>query len=496
MSIDWTPARRISPKSQGNRGFITTSKSPISVVEYESCIERDLLLLAIHDPAVIGIRYQPNTIFYTDSTGKQRKYTPDIYLEFKDGKQLLIEIKPSEEVYNNSKNFEERWAAAREWADPRGIKFLVVTDSQIKTSRWMNVWFTLGPSRCNENVKYMKKLNHIISNEGEEYNYLCKKVSDEFAIDIGKAAQIICYAIYHGFVFVDTFSTNPLTNATIIKRLDKNRTVIFSPLWTEILEEGETFDDFNSELNRNEEKVCSPTLESGKEDESFIKRKKMVEEWLNQPVKTDVWRESYFYTWGLQKSQIYRYIKRYLEEGEKGLLSRRENAGRSKKYVGKLKDLVEESRRVYLKPNGTLRLAYAKLEELCTKESISIPTFHAFKGYVRYNTTSIEKAQKRGQDVVKSQFNPSLRSFQDGIMPLQVIQMDNTRLDIFPVDESIRESLATPYLTAAIDCFTGLITGFSVSFYPSSAQTIINVLTQTILSKDEYCKEYETQHEW
>ncbi len=102
MNTDWTSARRISPKSVGNRGIIATNKSPIGVVEYESCIERDLLLLAIHDPAVIEIRYQPKTIYDTDSKGKQRKYTPDIYLEFRDGKRLLLEIKPSEEDLQGS----------------------------------------------------------------------------------------------------------------------------------------------------------------------------------------------------------------------------------------------------------------------------------------------------------------------------------------------------------------------------------------------------------
>jgi putative transposase len=81
-------------------------------------------------------------------------------------------------------------------------------------------------------------------------------------------------------------------------------------------------------------------------------------------------------------------------------------------------------------------------------------------------------------------------------MPLHVIQMDNTSLDLFPVDENSRQTLPTPFMTAAIDCYTGMITGFTVSYFASSSQSVIEVLVQSILPKDSYKRDFETQHDW
>ena len=207
MSIDWIPARKIKPQVKGNRGYIPTRKNPSGIVQYESCLERDFLLLAIHDPSVTGIQHQPKTIIYQDKIGKSRKYTPDAYLEFRDGKRLLIEIKPSEEVKTNSAKFEDRWNAARIWADSNSMRFIIVTENEIRSPRWMNVWFTLGASKCRNNDQFVDKLDKITNAEGDSYNDLCFKVSESLGVEIGKAAQIICYAIYHGFVFVDEFSS-------------------------------------------------------------------------------------------------------------------------------------------------------------------------------------------------------------------------------------------------------------------------------------------------
>ena len=48
-------------------------------------------------------------------------------------------------------------------------------------------------------------------------------------------------------------------------------------------------------------------------------------------------------------------------------------------------------------------------------------------------------------------------------MPLQIIQIDNTSLDVFTVDTESREIIGTPYLTASIDVYSGMITGIYLS---------------------------------
>jgi putative transposase len=494
MSIDWIPARNITSKTEGNRGYISTTKNPSGIVEYESCIERDFLIVAIHDPTVRAIQHQPKTILYFDTKGEQHKYTPDVYLEFKDGSRLLVEIKPLDEVTKNHQKYEQRWNAARMWAESNGISFIVVTDGEIRTPRWVNIWFTLGASKSLDNDKYIQKLTLIIDPDGDEYNNLCVKAAREFGVGIGKAAQIICYAVYHGLVFVDNFSTRQLSKDTIIRRKVDKDSIPFNSLWDELLprENGSTCEPMDLGVETNE------TLECVTEDEFLEKRKEMVLAWLKQPAnkRTGEWRKVFCEEWGLSKSQIYRIIAQYSIEGVKGLKLRYYNSGRNKKYGGKALELMETARIHYLKAGVTFRIAYEKLDDSCKENQLDTPTLSTFKRYVYQNTISSEKARKIGTDFTRSHFTPSLNSFQGGSMPLQMVQIDNTMLDIFPVDEAAREALSTPHMTASIDSYTGMITGFTVSYFPSSAQSILEVLVQTILPKTEYTAIYETEHEW
>lgn len=159
-------------------------------------------------------------------------------------------------------------------------------------------------------------------------------------------------------------------------------------------------------------------------------------------------------------------------------------------------ELVESARKFFLKPGITLKKAYRKLQELCSERNLSPPPETYLEGYIYKYTSRSEFSLKKGIRYQKSVFSPSLASFQGACMPMQVLQMDNTSFDVFPVDETERKSLSTPNLTAAIDCYTRMITGFTISFFPSSSQSVLEVLVQSILSKDEYTKGYETQFEW
>jgi hypothetical protein len=105
--IDWVPARRITPKEIGNRGIIPTEKNPTGVVEYESCIERDFFLLAIHCPSIKLILHQPITIDFMDFRGNPRRYTPDVLLESENGSKLLVEIKSEDELSNQKAKYEK-----------------------------------------------------------------------------------------------------------------------------------------------------------------------------------------------------------------------------------------------------------------------------------------------------------------------------------------------------------------------------------------------------
>src|SRR5271157_3359630 len=136
MSIDWIPTgavRNISANKQGNRGIFPSNKVPGRIIEYESCLERDFFLECDHSPDVLKIQHQPITISYQDKGGIARKYTPDVYVEFKEGRKGLFEIKYESELVEKGQMYEERWEKAREWGGARQITFAVLTERVIRT---------------------------------------------------------------------------------------------------------------------------------------------------------------------------------------------------------------------------------------------------------------------------------------------------------------------------------------------------------------------------
>ncbi|MFX1513388.1 MAG: TnsA endonuclease N-terminal domain-containing protein [Promethearchaeota archaeon] len=521
--IEYSAVRSIPPKTRGNRGLFPSRKVQKGVVEYESQLERDFFLVLEHAPDVKLYQHQPFKIIYTDDQNNTHAYVPDVYVEFTIGLRILVEIK-DEDTYN--KDFEKnklKWNAAEEWTKQRGIIFLVLTEREIRTPRMATIWFTLGSSKCSENDKYMNKLTDLIPSNGASYEFLCKETAQTLGIPLGKAAQIICFAIYWGIVFVDTFSTQLLSKNTIIRRrLSTIKEPPFQPLWEELdltLEQRTVQTNIN-DINEPKSLTILELPEKYKKYEQLVEiRLKIVREWIKQPkdLRSEDWKHDFIQKWKtkleteekfemkLSVRSVQRWTKKFKEKGIYGLIPH--YTGRKKKqYSPTLLELMEEARKIYLQPDTTLQAVLQGFDEYegflkkCEKAKIppeEIPSEITLYRFIREATSASELARtRRGRQYHKSHFTATLGSFQGAIMPMQVLQLDNTRFDVFPVDSKYREVLPTPYLTAAIDCYTRMITGAYLSLAPSSSQSILDTLVQSILPKNDYIQQFEAQISW
>lgn len=508
MSIDWIPvgaSRAIPAKERGNRGFFPSAKVPGGIVEYESCLERDFFLVCHHAPDVVKFQHQPVSISYQDKNQKARKYTPDVYVEFEGGMKGLFEVKYEEEVLAKGEKYEERWSAARDWGKARNILFSVLTEQNIRTPRWFNIWFTLGSSKCTTATSYVAKLTQVMPEAGERYDEICYLLSESAGLEVNKSAQVLCYAIYHGLVFLDSFSTKPIANNTIVRRKKGKNGMPFKPLWEDLggcnlpglCGVSGTSENAESLLQDNLLTSFSFKIPA-KYEEKANSKLKVVQSWLGQPKqkRTREWREEFCNEWNVSERTVYYWVDAYQKGGIDGLIPKHSGAGRQAKFGTLVAGVMEESRQYFLTPLVTQKKAYAKLEELCREHEITVPKFSTFKTFIYESTTAAELAKKRGRKYHKAHFTPALASFQGALAPLQVVQMDNTSFDVFPVDSEVREGLATPNMTAAMDCYTRMLAGFNVSFFPSSSQTVLDVLVQAILPKETYVNAYGTQQGW
>jgi hypothetical protein len=128
-------------------------------VTVESTLERDFVLLQRFDREVAAIEEQPVRILYRSVSGRMRSYIPDFLVSYRnpDRAALLVEVKHSRDRALLSGALEERFAAARRYAEVHGWSFVMMTEADIRTPRLQNATFLLPfrergpePSICRE----------------------------------------------------------------------------------------------------------------------------------------------------------------------------------------------------------------------------------------------------------------------------------------------------------------------------------------------------------
>ncbi|MBF6611710.1 MAG: DDE-type integrase/transposase/recombinase [Chloroflexi bacterium] len=79
---------------------------------------------------------------------------------------------------------------------------------------------------------------------------------------------------------------------------------------------------------------------------------------------------------------------------------------------------------------------------------------------------------------------------------LQRVEIDHTPLDLIVVDETQRLPIGRPYLTLAVDVFSGMPFGFYIGWEPSSYYTVMEALLHGILPKPDCPAIYHTKNPW
>jgi hypothetical protein len=126
------PVRLITKKSPKQfRGLIASMKM-YGMVPYESGYERDAIRELEVNNTVAAYYVQPETIEYT-LFDKRHRYTPDIAVEYADGRNEIIEVKP-ERFANHPENL-LAFEAIRKVYEWRGISYRVVTEKDIYHNR-------------------------------------------------------------------------------------------------------------------------------------------------------------------------------------------------------------------------------------------------------------------------------------------------------------------------------------------------------------------------
>lgn len=122
--------RKRKRKSHYHRG---THVSPIAgECKYRSGWEQKYMVHLDENPDVVTWSYEKLIIEYVSNqkTKKVRKYYPDFQVEYKDGKKVVIEIKPSRKL--EQATVVKKIRAAMAWCTMHDLTYKILTEIELK----------------------------------------------------------------------------------------------------------------------------------------------------------------------------------------------------------------------------------------------------------------------------------------------------------------------------------------------------------------------------
>lgn len=131
--------------------------------EFESALERDLLLLTVFNDQVNCFQTQPVTIHYADSEGKARHYTPDLLIEYGTDEKvlrppMLCEVKYRADLIANWDQLRPKFKAAKAYCRKQGWEFRIFDEHRIRTPLLKNIQFLWRYRGCTNSGTYYDQI--------------------------------------------------------------------------------------------------------------------------------------------------------------------------------------------------------------------------------------------------------------------------------------------------------------------------------------------------
>lgn len=203
---------------------------------------------------------------------------------------------------------------------------------------------------------------------------------------------------------------------------------------------------------------------------------------------------------GVSPMTIYRSLKQFETTGTlSSLVPMHENRGGKGTYKidERVQAIISQTiEEIYLTSQRlTPQKVYQEIKKRCKNAGLQAPHENTVRN--RINEISKREAVKKreGADVSSDLYEAAAGSFSVS-HPLDVIQIDHTKLDIILVDEVYRRTIGRPFITTAMDIFSRVVYGFYLSLDPPSFFTVGQCLYIGILPKKEFLRRLGIDGEW
>lgn len=121
--------------------------------------------------------------------------------------------------------------------------------------------------------------------------------------------------------------------------------------------------------------------------------------------------------------------------------------------------------------------------------SLKIPHRSTIYRFVSKLEPEVVATYRYGKRIANQMYSPVLKGPRP-TRPLERVEIDHTKLPLFVVDTQTRMPIGTPWLTSAVDKYSGMTLGYYASFEPPSYLSVMQCLLHAIRPKNYLHSEY------
>lgn len=198
-------------------------------------------------------------------------------------------------------------------------------------------------------------------------------------------------------------------------------------------------------------------------------------------------------------TSLYRWIRQYESFGKLSvfLRQRRKDAGKNL-FPAEVEEIIKnviEAHYLTKQRKSPMKI-WRELDKLCKRAKLKTPHVNTLRKRLKrlesYKTTKAREGTKAAEaDHLLIQ-----GSFPGADVPLAVVQVDHTPVDLILVDDIYRLPIGRPWLTLLIDVCTRMILGYYISFDPPGNLSLGLALTQAILPKEKWLVDIGIDTKW
>jgi len=203
---------------------------------------------------------------------------------------------------------------------------------------------------------------------------------------------------------------------------------------------------------------------------------------------------------GLDASTLYRWARAYRASGLlSSLLSYKPSGGRGKSRLeARVEEIVKATigEHFLTRQQRTVRSTSLEVARRCHEAQLRAPDANTIRVRIAAIPPRERLSRRSHRKDAVDQFAPRPGVFDSAQRPLDLVQIDHTKLDIIVVDDEQRLPIGRPWITLAIDVYSRMVAGFYISLDPPGAIATGLCIAHATLPKEAWLATLGVGGQW